>query len=226
VSGEGGKLLREMLLAARRALQRVDVGASADEFFKAVPAILALVFVDRHCCAGVSLFQCNRFVDNVKVRFTNLQWFFPVAIILHNLEEAIWLPGWAKRTGFWRTPVSPGAFRFAAAILTVLAVAVTWLSTKSGGQAFWTYLMFGYMTAMLANAVFPHVAMSIAVRGYMPGTATAVALNLPVLSFLTASALAERQVSGWKAAAYGVGVPSLLLLSLPLLFKLGRRLNL
>ena len=164
--------------------------------------------------------------DNVKVRFANLQWLFPVVIILHNVEEAIWLPGWAKRTGFWRSPVSPGAFRFAAAVLTVLALAVTWLSARSGGQTLWTYLMFGYMAAMLANVVYPHVAISIATRSYTPGTATAVALNLPVLSFLVASALAERQVSGWKAVTYGAGVSGLLLLSLPVLFKLGRSLKL
>jgi hypothetical protein len=157
--------------------------------------------------------------------FANLQWVFPVVIILHNMEEAIWLPGWSKQTGFWRTPVSPGAFRFAAAVLTALPLAVTWLSAKSGGQTLWTYLMFGYMVAVLANAV-SHVAISIATRSYMPGVGTAVVVNLPVLSFLVASALAERQISGWKAVAYGAGVPGLLLLSLPALFKLGKALNL
>jgi hypothetical protein len=60
----------------------------------------------------------------------------------------------------------------------------------------------------------------------MPGTATAIVLNLPVLSFLVASALAERQVSGWRAVAAGAGVPGLLLLSLVAMFRLGRALNL
>jgi hypothetical protein len=146
-------------------------------------------------------------------------------ISLHNAEEAIWLPGWANRSGFWRTPVSTGAFCFAVAVLTVLAVAVTWLSARSGSQTVWTYLMFGYMTAVLGNVV-SHVALSIAKRSYMPGTATAVVLNLPVLSFLAASAITERQVSGWEAVAYGAGVPGLLLLSIPTLFRLGRSLNL
>ncbi|MGJ5818592.1 HXXEE domain-containing protein [Paludibaculum fermentans] len=164
--------------------------------------------------------------DNPNVSFTNLRWLFPVVIILHNVEEAIWLPGWARRSGFWCTPVSTGVFCFAVAVLTVLALAVTWLSARSGGQTLWTYLTFGYMVAMLANAVYPHVVISIAARSYMPGTATAVALNLPALSFLMASALAERQVTGWKAVAYGAGVPGLLLLSLPALFKFGRALNL
>ena len=118
---------------------------------------------------------------NVEVRFATLQWLFPAVIILHNLEEALWLPGWANRTGFWRTPVSPRVFRFVVAVLTALALAVTWLSARSGAQTPWTYLMFGCMVATLANAVYPHLALSISRRSYMPGTATAVALNLPVL---------------------------------------------
>ena len=160
--------------------------------------------------------------DNAKVRFATLQWLFPVVIALHNLEEALWLPAWANRTGFWRNPVSPRTFRLVVAVLTALALAVTWLSARSGAQTFWTYLMFGYVVAVLANAVFPHLALSIARRGYMPGTATAVALNLPVLSFLVASALSERQVSGWKSVAYAAGVPALLLVLIVALFKPGR----
>jgi hypothetical protein len=157
----------------------------------------------------------------VEVRFATLQWLFPVVVTLHNLEEALWLPAWANRTGFWRTPVSPRFFRFVVAVLTALAFLVTWLSARSGAQTVWTYLMFGYIAAMLANAVYPHLALSISTRSYMPGVATAVALNLPVLSFLVASALSDGQVSGWKALAYAAGVPALLLLPLVVLFKPG-----
>jgi hypothetical protein len=82
--------------------------------------------------------------------------------------------------------------------------------------------MFGCVVATLANAVFPHLAVSISRRSYMPGTATAVGLNLPVLSFLVASALSERQVSGWKSVAYAAGVPALLLLCLAVLFRPGK----
>jgi hypothetical protein len=60
----------------------------------------------------------------------------------------------------------------------------------------------------------------------MPGVATAVTLNLPVLSLLVVLALKEGYVSGVKAAEYSVGMAGLLLLSIPALFKLGRVLNL
>jgi hypothetical protein len=60
----------------------------------------------------------------------------------------------------------------------------------------------------------------------MPGVVTGVALNLPVLSLLVVMALREGYVSGWKAAAYSVGVAGLLLASIPALFRLGKVLNL
>jgi hypothetical protein len=156
---------------------------------------------------------------NVEVRFASLQWLFPVVISLHNLEEALWLPGWANRTGFWRTPVSPRVFRFVVTVLTALAWAVTWLSARSGAQTFWTYVMFGYVVGVLVNAIYPHLALSISRRDYMPGTATAVALNLPVLSLLVASALSEGQVSGLKSVAYAAGVPAVMLVFIVALFK-------
>jgi hypothetical protein len=82
------------------------------------------------------------------------------------------------------------------------------------------------MVVTLANVLIPHVALSLAQRSYMPGVVTGVALNLPVLSLLVVMALREGYVSGWKAAAYSVGVAGLLLASIPALFRLGKVLNL
>ena len=158
--------------------------------------------------------------------FGNLQWLFPIVVTLHNAEEAIWFPAWTKRAGRWHAPVAPGVFRFAVAVFTVLSFGVTWLSALSGKQTVWTYLTFGYMVAMLANVLVPHIAVSVAMRRYMPGLATGVALNLPALSLLVVLALRQGYVSGWKAAAYSLGVAGILLLSIPALFKLGRSLNL
>jgi hypothetical protein len=111
-------------------------------------------------------------------------------------------------------------------VLTVLAFAVTWLSAISGKQTVWTYLAFGYMTAVLANVLIPHIALTVTLRSYMPGVATAVALNLPVLSLLVVLALREGYVSGWKAVAYSIGVAGILLASIQILFKTGKLLNL
>jgi len=64
-------------------------------------------------------------------------------------------------------PVAPGVFRFAVTVFTILAFAVTWLSARSGKQTAWTYLAFGYMVGVLANALIPHIALTIAMRRYM-----------------------------------------------------------
>jgi hypothetical protein len=158
--------------------------------------------------------------------FRNLLWLFPIVVTLHNAEEAIWLPGWSKRAVLWHRPVTPGSFRFAVTVLTVLAFAVTGLSDLSGKQSAWTYLAFGYMATVLANVLIPHIAFTVALRSYMPGVATAVALNLPVLSLLVALAIREGYVSGWKSVAYSVGVAGMLLASIQILFKTGKILNL
>ncbi len=157
--------------------------------------------------------------------FRTLEWLFPLVITLHNAEEALWLPGWWKRAGRWHAPVAPGAFRFAVAVVTVLAYAITWLSAGSGKQSVWTYLAFGCIAAALANVLIPHVAASIALRSYIPGVATAVLLNLPVSSLLVVHALREGYVSGWKSVAYSLGVVVALVALIPALFKLGKGLG-
>jgi hypothetical protein len=63
------------------------------------------------------------------------------------------------------------------------------------------------MTAVLANVLIPHLALTVALRSYMPGTATAVALNLPVLSLLVVlSSSGKGTFPAVKAAAYSVGM--------------------
>ena len=158
--------------------------------------------------------------------YQSLEWLFPVVVAVHNAEEAIWLPGWSKRAVLWHSPVTPGSFRFAAALFTVLAFAVTWLSAESGKQTVWAYLTFGYIAAMLANVLIPHVVLTVALRNYMPGLATAVLLNLPVLSLLAVMAVREGYVSGWKSAASFIGVSGALAAFIPALFRLGKVLKL
>jgi hypothetical protein len=164
--------------------------------------------------------------EETEMNFQHLLWLFPIVVTLHNAEEAIWLPGWSKRAVLWHSPVTPGSFRFAVAVLTLLAFAVAWLSAESGKQSVWTYLTFGCMVVTLANVLIPHLALTVSLRSYMPGVATAMALNLPVLSLLVVLAIREEYVSGWKAAAYSAGVAGLLVAAIPALFKTGKILNL
>ena len=69
----------------------------------------------------------------------------------------------------------------------------------------------------------PHIALSLILRSYTPGVATAL-LEAPVLALLARLAVKEGYVSGWRAVEYAVGVAAVLLLSIRPLLALGSRL--
>lgn len=143
------------------------------------------------------------------MKFSRWQWLFPIAVTLHNGEEAIWMPGWAARHASKLPVHPPGAVEIRAALimLTVAAFVVTYFNARRGSQSFWAYLLFGGIVAMLANVFVPHVPATILFRSYTPGVVTAVLVNLPVMSVLATQMVRERWVRGWKAIAFGAGVP-------------------
>jgi len=143
------------------------------------------------------------------MKFERAQWLFPIAAALHNGEEAITMPGWdARHAG--QLPVHPPSaweLRIALLVLTVAAFAITFLSARKGPQSEWAYLQFGYIVAMLVNVFVPHVPAALWFRGYAPGVVTALAINLPLMSWMSWRAVREGWVAGAKAVAYGIGVP-------------------
>ena len=153
-----------------------------------------------------------------------LGWLVVGAVLAHNIEEALYLPAWSHRGGRWHAPVKPFEFRFAVSILSLLLVLVAALATWQGYQSVPAYLFAGYVFAMVVNVLLPHVAASIALRSYMPGTGTALLLNLPLGGLFLFRALKEGfvvpQVFAWSAPLTALGI----LASIPLLFILGRRL--
>ena len=157
--------------------------------------------------------------------FIEWQWLFPFAVTLHNLEEAIWLPAWLKHAGKWHRAVSPPAFHFAAAVLTVWAFVVTVWSAKAGPESMGTYLLAGYALAMLLNVLLPHLLATVVLRRYMPGLGTAIAFNLPVTFMLLHRAFLEGYVRLPKFAFFGGLVCVALVASIPALFKMGEKLT-
>jgi len=154
--------------------------------------------------------------------FRYLQLLFPVLVALHNAEEAIYIPRWAKPSGLWFGRVQPAVFRFVVVMLTILALVITVLSTVEGRMTLWANLTFGSMMVTLFNALVPHIAVSIAKRTLMPGVVTAAVLNLPILSYLTVLALKQGYVSAHDAVVFSILAAFLLLLIIPLLFQLGK----
>lgn len=51
-----------------------------------------------------------------------------ISFIIHNLEEAIWLPNWSKYAGKYHKPVQTNEFLFALIIITILGIILTFLT--------------------------------------------------------------------------------------------------
>jgi hypothetical protein len=155
------------------------------------------------------------------MRFEKVMWMSPIALTLHNLEEAVWLPAWSQHAGSWESPVGPTEFRVAAAELAIVACGVTYWSTRTGKEAVGTYVMVGFMFAILLNVIY-HVAANLALREYAPGVVTAVLINMPVMGYLLWRAFQERWVTWPKALVALIAIPLAMLLLIPVLFWVGR----
>jgi hypothetical protein len=155
------------------------------------------------------------------MRLQKALWLFPTALALHNLEEAIWLPAWSQHAGFWKSPVGTTEFRVAAVLLTIAAYGVTYWSARAGKETAGTYVMAGFVFAILLNVIF-HVAATIGLREYAPGVVTAVLINLPVMPYLLQRLFRERWVSWPKTLLVFVGVPIAIFILIPILLWIGR----
>ena len=155
--------------------------------------------------------------------FITLSWFFAVVVTLHNAEEALFLQQWSQKAGRWHPPVGAGEFRFAVTILTLFAfIAAYWSASGPRGSA-GAYLVSGYALAMLLNVVFPHLAATLVMRRYVPGTVTAVLLILPVTSLLLYRAFLQGYIEPSLFVYIGPGIVLGIMLSIPILFIIGRR---
>jgi len=154
--------------------------------------------------------------------YEQYRWLFALALTLHNLEEAIWLPKWSQHAERWHPKASKFQFRFAVLVLTLLAYGIVLWSYGGGKGSLGDYLLSGYAFTMLLNAFFPHLIATIVLRRYAPGLITALGLNVPVMFLLLIQAFDEQYIS-WNtflvsAIAFPLGIVGII----PLLFRIGR----
>ena len=157
--------------------------------------------------------------------FVAFTWIFVLVVAAHNLEEAIWLPAWSRTVVRWHQAVGNTEFRFAVIVMTLVAIISAWLATVQGRRSLGAYLVTGYALGLLLNVLFPHVVASLALRRYMPGTATAVLLNLPVTIGLLLRAFREGYVEPRAFLIFGPMVVIGGVASVPLLFWMGRMVS-
>ena len=110
-------------------------------------------------------------------------------------------------------------FRFAVAALTLLAYGCA--AWASAGGAIGAYLICGYALAMALNVFAPHLAATVAMRRYAPGTATAVLFVLPVSISLLSEAARQDRIAPSVFLWSGPLTVLAILAAIPGLFRMG-----
>jgi len=128
---------------------------------------------------------------------------FGIGVTLHNLEEAVYWPDWARSN--LTLPFEPS--RKIYWILAVLVSVAIWVPIAGvcvlPHDPRFQSLLSGFALAMAVNAVFPHLALSLIKHSYSPGTATGMLLNLPLGAWLLRqhlSAVATSATQVWRDA--------------------------
>ena len=108
-------------------------------------------------------------------------WWLPVAVTVHNLEEAIWMPRfWAAHS--WHV-ISTVEFRVGAVMVAALAFAITYAAERCPQSILATRLLVIFCVVMFLNA-FWHIGATAYLHAYAPGVVTAVLIVLPVTGYL------------------------------------------
>lgn len=150
---------------------------------------------------------------------------FPLAITLHNLEEARWLPQWSRHAGRFHAAVAANEFHFAVLVVTVLAYLATFAAVLMPDVPLARQIFFGFLGAMILNTFVPHLAATLALKRYAPGLLTGIALLLPINATILARALTAGTLSWGELVISTIIVGAVLLAALPVLFRIGRATN-
>jgi hypothetical protein len=154
-----------------------------------------------------------------------LAWLFIAGTVLHNVEESILLPKWTRHANSWPRAMGNVEFLFGAVALSALMTLVTAVATKSMPGAWSEYAVAGFALAMSLNAIVPHLALSLYKRTYMPGTGSALLLNLPLGCLFLQRALTMHEIKAATFYWFGPCVVIAMLALMPCLLYLGRQIE-
>ncbi|WP_431062129.1 HXXEE domain-containing protein [Methanobacterium sp.] len=149
---------------------------------------------------------------------------FPLAITLHNIEEALWLPQWSKFAGKLRKSVSKTEFHFAVLIVTLLAYLSTGLFIMFPQEYVLKLFYFGFNGAMIFNAFFAHLGGTILLKRYCPGLITGLFLMVPFSSLILFFSISNNIISWMEIIIATVVLSALLMALVPHLEKLGKNI--
>ncbi len=156
---------------------------------------------------------------------SSLALLFMFTITLHNIEEALWLPQWSNYTGKYHKPVERNEFYFALIVITAFAYLISALFMFFPKILFLKFLFVGYVGTMIINVFFPHFIATILLKRYAPGLITGMLINLPLNGLIIFSMHKDKIISLFEVIFSTMIVAIILLISLPLLFQIGRKLT-
>ncbi|MGB7317996.1 MAG: HXXEE domain-containing protein [Planktotalea sp.] len=151
-----------------------------------------------------------------------MSWLISCAIVLHNLEEAIWLPAWSNEPKHWKKPLIAFEFRFATYTLSLVAIGLSIAITFGIYPKICIPILAGYSVAMIVNAIVPHLFLTLKTQSYMPGTATGLLMVLPTGVGFLGMLVGTHQMDISTILVWGMGIGLGLLTSLPALFWVAR----
>jgi hypothetical protein len=131
-----------------------------------------------------------------------LLWCVPLAMALHNLEEALgfrWLLARSALPQAWvrlweRGPGAPSTFYLALGVIALVVLVIALLGNLANPRSRGARVLLVIQMLMGVNA-FWHVLAALALGGYAPGVVTAVMLQLPLAVVLLRRAWRERWMS-------------------------------
>lgn len=151
--------------------------------------------------------------------------FFCLAITLHNLEEALWLPQWSQQPSKFQKAVTSNEFHFAVLVITALAYLVSFYYLYFPMSSLAKWMLAGFLGAMALNAIFPHLIATIVMKRYAPGLLTGILLNVPINSLLLYKMYSNELITLSEIVLSTVIVGLVLVAIIPFLFKVGKQLS-
>jgi cellulose synthase/poly-beta-1,6-N-acetylglucosamine synthase-like glycosyltransferase len=148
---------------------------------------------------------------------------FVFAFVIHNIEEAIWLPGWSKHAKKFHKAVNFNEFVFAVLIITILGVLLTFLNSIYNNKII-NIIYLGYVGMMVLNVLFPHLVATIALRRYAPGLITAIVLNAPIGIYIIFESMKKIEFINIITSTALISI--IIVFALPILFRISKLIKL
>ena len=147
---------------------------------------------------------------------------FILAISIHNIEEALWLPAWSKCAKRFHRQIGQQEFGFAVLVVTIFALLATSAFIMFPQIGIVKYIYFGFLGAMMVNVIFPHIVATIVLRKYAPGLISGLLLILPINGGVIYQSINKGVMTFWEIVISTIIVGALLLISTSLLFRIGK----